>query len=715
MATIIKVKSGDTLSKIAKSYGTTVSALASANKIKNVNKIGVGQSLSVPDSTSSSSSSKSSSSSSSGSSSMSKSQVMALQQSLNSKGANLKVDGILGPLTKAAQAKYGSTTSSKPSLYQNAVIKPSTISPAPKKGFFGNLFQSIGKTTKGLLGANAYSGYTNQDSYTDTITLPDGSQETYTTPEIPTLKSKIANNELIKSISSVNIPSFANLMGGTSSADEGSFSSEPTSSTMEGLISTEGTSLNPDKTGTQDVYGISSPSLLSVSTPEGTTQMVAGSDTFSSVNTGGYGQGAATNAMNTMGTIGESINNTKNNPWTSDGTTKDQTVVIKNTRASDIANNFQNEQEFINFWNANPQFRAESMKNGVNPEDVISKISPLPLLNIQPMTTEQYIQNMGGLVKGNDPITQNTNKQIQMTAQYLADTAKADYDRLNQEREENWNIYQMMEEREKRREAAIEDRAEWSKAKLKAQMKMQEADLEEQRVQARTNVTEFLASIGALRTDGNAKTGLENLEGKYNSAIAGLKSNYNLAVQEIDNNMYADLDDLQGQLDENLLKITQDLTKSQREVDSDIMKERYKFNLDSLKLKMYRDEKIQSQNEKYLANRTKQAQTWWMQYLSESGLNQFMAESSDYQDEWIKNLQGWITPDYKGQINAGNVRKSASDYEASKPQKSVLTNTQYSKTLGWMKSQNYSQEDINRFINGSSEEQSWMASQAGAL
>ena len=48
MAKTVKVKSGDTLSKIAKAAGTTVSAIASANKIKDVNKINVGQTINIP-------------------------------------------------------------------------------------------------------------------------------------------------------------------------------------------------------------------------------------------------------------------------------------------------------------------------------------------------------------------------------------------------------------------------------------------------------------------------------------------------------------------------------------------------------------------------------------------------------------------------------------------------------------------------------------------
>lgn len=43
-----KVKKGDTLSKIAEKYGTTVTRLASINQIANVNKISVGQVLVLP-------------------------------------------------------------------------------------------------------------------------------------------------------------------------------------------------------------------------------------------------------------------------------------------------------------------------------------------------------------------------------------------------------------------------------------------------------------------------------------------------------------------------------------------------------------------------------------------------------------------------------------------------------------------------------------------
>lgn len=48
MATYM-VKKGDTLTKIAKAYGTTVSKLAKINAIADINKIRVGQLLTLPE------------------------------------------------------------------------------------------------------------------------------------------------------------------------------------------------------------------------------------------------------------------------------------------------------------------------------------------------------------------------------------------------------------------------------------------------------------------------------------------------------------------------------------------------------------------------------------------------------------------------------------------------------------------------------------------
>ena len=59
MATTYKIKSGDTLSAIASKFGTTISAIQKANpKIKNVNLIVAGDTITIPTASNTSNTSK---------------------------------------------------------------------------------------------------------------------------------------------------------------------------------------------------------------------------------------------------------------------------------------------------------------------------------------------------------------------------------------------------------------------------------------------------------------------------------------------------------------------------------------------------------------------------------------------------------------------------------------------------------------------------------
>lgn len=86
-----KIKKGDSLSNIAKQYGTDVSTLASLNNIIDPNKIGVGQILNIPDVTQEISVDSSN-----------VSEVKKLQKYLTNEGFELKADGILGKKTRQA-------------------------------------------------------------------------------------------------------------------------------------------------------------------------------------------------------------------------------------------------------------------------------------------------------------------------------------------------------------------------------------------------------------------------------------------------------------------------------------------------------------------------------------------------------------------------------------------------------------------------------------
>lgn len=94
-STLYYVKSGDTLSKIAAKYGTTVDALVKENAIKNPSVISVGQVIKIPQKNSSSSNSTS------------KSTLIKNGQihANNFSGANIVADGIYGANTKKAGVK----------------------------------------------------------------------------------------------------------------------------------------------------------------------------------------------------------------------------------------------------------------------------------------------------------------------------------------------------------------------------------------------------------------------------------------------------------------------------------------------------------------------------------------------------------------------------------------------------------------------------------
>lgn len=103
-----KIKKGDTLSGIAKKYGTSVGALMSANKsIKNANLIYAGRTLNIPGSSSSSSSSSGSSSNNSGggSSNQTTQQLADAYAKSQTTGTSNETQNLLDQYEKIAKAR----------------------------------------------------------------------------------------------------------------------------------------------------------------------------------------------------------------------------------------------------------------------------------------------------------------------------------------------------------------------------------------------------------------------------------------------------------------------------------------------------------------------------------------------------------------------------------------------------------------------------------
>lgn len=104
-STVYYVKSGDTLSKIAKMYNTTVDALVKENAIKNPSLISVGQTIKIPQKSGSNSSTTTTPSTSNNAAAKALCIRNGQIHANNFSGANIVADGIYGPNTKKAGVK----------------------------------------------------------------------------------------------------------------------------------------------------------------------------------------------------------------------------------------------------------------------------------------------------------------------------------------------------------------------------------------------------------------------------------------------------------------------------------------------------------------------------------------------------------------------------------------------------------------------------------
>ena len=689
----ITVKKGDTLSKIAKAYNTSVSAIASANKIKDVNKIGAGQTLNIPSTTA-----KTTSQSSNGSikqSTIISEKTKALQRELNANGANIKVDGIYGPATASAEKQFGKkqSTSSTGGIFRTTS--------KPSYSFLDTPIKVARPSVKKSLGASALFGY--KDALNLGLQSKASEEDIDLTAAdlLKKTKENITGNPVYQSTADTINKQVAGL---DSVFDTGESMLENIKSSYENKTEPTTTPTQTSALDTPVVEASETPVVTDTTKTDVTTATApVGTDEIIDTQMSTYDAPSITptysnnNIISTSLTgLTDDLNRIKGDSLTSEGTKKENIVKITGGRATDIANKFSNPQDFWNEYNTSPKAQQSLREAGIDPEDIASKIVPLPTVNTQAQTTQDYLNSMGGLMNGKDAYTQNMNKILNAEAKFYSAESQAAVDALTQDRLQSQEMQNLMNRNLEKQESLFEERIEWEAKKLKNEMKEQETYLEQERIMAKERLTGILASLGALRTGSEGAMAIENLEVKYKAAISANRAKYNTAIGDLNSTLYEKLADLQYKREENIMKITSDFTKSQREVDSAIRKMNFEYEKDALKVKLDRDEKMRKENDDYLSNVKKNAQTWYMSYFNQSGLNQFLAESPEYQDEWIRNAQSWLTPEMKGIIGYSDVRKPASDYEASKPLK--LTDTQMTKVAAYLskESDNYD-EDMSAF------------------
>lgn len=694
----ITVKKGDTLSKIAKAYNTSVSALASANKIKDVNKIGVGQTLNIPSTTA-----KTTSQSSNGAIKQSTTEkTKALQRELNARGANIKVDGLYGPATASAEKQFGNKqsisstggifrTTSKPSYsFLDTPIK------STKGGLFSSLLSNLNKA-KSKMSASAINPFLS--SMGGISSADEG--DLLENPILQNISKTITENPILQQVRGT----VGNQLDATGQVfDDGKTMleniTEPTTTpTQTSALDTPVVEASETPAVT-DTTKVATSTVAPVRTEEVVdTQM----ETYNAPSITPTYTNTNVNTVSSLLTgLKDDLNRVKGNSLLSEGSRQEDIVKIKGGRASEIANMYSDPNEFWMSYNASPKLQQQMREVNIDPEDVAAKIVPLPTVNTQAQTTQDYLNSIGGLMKGGDAYTQNMNNALTAEAKFYSAESQAAVDALTQERLQSQEMQNLMNRNLEKQESLLEERIEWEAKKLKNEMKEQETYLEQERIMAKERLTGILASLGALRTGSEGAMAIENLEVKYKAAISANRAKYNTAIGDLNSTLYEKLADLQYKREENIMKITSDFTKSQREVDSAIRKMNFEYEKDALKVKLDRDEKMRKENNDYLSNVKKNAQTWYMSYFNQSGLNQFLAESPEYQDEWIKNAQSWLTPEMKGSIGYSDVRKSASDYEASKPQKGgvSVTPTQLTNGVRFLTEQGAPEDIIAKFKAG---------------
>lgn len=706
----VTVKKGDTLSKIAKAYNTSVSAIASANKIKDVNKIGVGQSLNIPTTTAKTTSQSSNSSIKQSTTDKTK----ALQRELNARGANLKVDGLYGPATAAAEKQFGQkqSISSSGGIFR-PTTKPShslsfldTPIKSTKGGLFGSLSNGF-KKAKVNIGASALNPFL--ASISGTSTADEG--DLLENPILQNVEKTITENPILQQVRST----VGAQMDATGQVfDDGKTMLENINQPSETTNTvTSGTSV----TETPTVEALETPVVTDTTKKDITPETApVGTDEIMDTQMSTYNEPSITptyynsNIISTSLTgLTDDLNRIKGDSLTSEGTKKENIVKITGGRASDIANKFSNPQDFWNEYNTSPKAQQSLREAGIDPEDIASKIVPLPTVNTQAQTTQDYLNSMGGLMNGKDAYTQNMNKILNAEAKFYSAESQAAVDALTQERLQSQEIQNLMNKNLEKQESLLEERIEWESKKLRNEMKEQETYLEQERIMARERLTGILASVGALRTGSEGAMALENLEVKYKAAISANRAKYNTAIGDLNSTLYEKLADLQYKREENIMKITSDFTKSQREVDSAIRKMNFDYEKNALKIKLDRDEKMRKENGNYLSERQKAIDNWLLSLYSSTGLAQFNLQDEEYQKEWMSNAiaakedpNSWINKLTPGSISSSDVIKSTSDYKASKPQKGgvSVTPTQLTNGVRFLTEQGAPEDIIAKFKAG---------------
>lgn len=653
--------------------------------------------------------------------------VKATQTALNKAGANLKVDGILGPKTIAAQQQYGSTTTSSPSksaptstnkstpaikvssgskssgskMSTPAVVSSTSTKKASKfgnpfeGGFFNNLktgvkdainnVKNIASTqpASAVLSGKLLDGYTDSNGvYHSTNVNPSGTYET------PSFASKITGGPLqAPVVGTAEKPIVAN--------------NKPTALDAEGnyYTTTGGPVSNPDGT-TMNIKNVqASPTPTSTS---GMSSQSSGGTTVSKTvttdpNTGAVNTMTETSPASTptvqinqqvtsaVTGLTDSLKGEFNtgNAWDKNSRGEFQASKVANYEQT-LAGYFSTPQSVDNQYNSDSVFRSKVSEAaklaGKSDLDMINSIKGKVQVAtngiVPPQGTGEYLdlintKNTPSSIKAEADLL---NKEIIMTSQFNNSQDKLAYEILEQTKKDSQAILDSITRSELRKETSVREKAQYMIDKAKAEFDMKDAETEQNRISAMTNLTEFLAHIGALNTDGNSKLGIETLNQKYQAQRQALRTNFDLGVREIQMDMNDKINDLESNLEDDILKINMDLSKSEREVKMDSLKLRNDTNKAILKanqeyaqsLRQYKDK----QETKALSYSNQYNETLW-KLMSKDNIPADVAKK-------MINSKGEMIPS----------QQNLDTFNSYKPQDIGITDTTMQKVRQYLKQEN---------------------------
>ena len=316
--------------------------------------------------------------------------------------------------------------------------------------------------------------------------------------------------------------------------------------------------------------------------------------------------------------------------------------------ATNSAKVFNTPEEATAYFNS-PEGQTSSadyVAKGGKIQDIISKVTPVTNGVTEPKTTADFLSYNKNIDKSktnafNEQIALESNWSQQQKDILLGKKDAQGNDILlglaeKQKQEQNTYINYYTEKINNERTSSRE-KAQYSIDKARAEFESRDAETEINRQNAKANLTEFLAKIGALRTDGNALTGLEKLEQAYQAQRQSLKNNFNLTEREIRMNMNDRMNQLESSLDDKKFTLSQDLSKTEREVAMDVGKLEYQHKKDMLNIKIKYSDEIQSAKNKIDSKSNKASSDWTNAYLTISGADMFKALPAEFRNQWLQN------------------------------------------------------------------------------